>query len=156
MESNKVLKISIVIVMVVAVTYGILSMFLSESSNLNTKFGGFGKVMAPSSSKKSPKSTDELEVSIDKVLVGMSKGPYKYMKADMSFKMSDEKSKDGLQDNMAQARNVILRFSSSQDSSQLATDSGKQKYKEDLKEVLSDNLGYQVDDVYFRNFVLAE
>jgi len=155
MESNKVLKISIGIVLVVALIYGILSMFFSGNNNLNAKFGGFGKVMAPSS-KKSPKSTDELEVSMDKVLVSLSKGPYKYMKADMSFKMSDEKSKDGLLDNMSQTRNVILRFSSNQDSAKLATDRGKQQYKEDLKNVLSDNLGYQIDDIYFRNFVLAE
>jgi len=154
MQSNKILKIIIVIILAVALIYAILSMYLSQDTSLDTKFSGFGNMVAPG--KKSSKSTDKLEVNMDRVLVNVRKGPYKYMKADMSFKMADESNKKALLSNMDQTRSVVLRFTSTQDSAQLATDEGKQKYKENLKKVISDNLGYRVNDVYFRNFVLAK
>jgi flagellar basal body-associated protein FliL len=157
MGSNKVLKISIGIVLVVALTYGILSMFFGNKSGTNTKFSGFGKVMVPSSrSKTSTVSTNKLDVNLDTILAPLSKGDYRYMKADISFKMSNKQNKEALMSNMSQTRNVVLRFSATRDSNKLATERGKEKYKKDLKNVISDNLGYQIDGVYFRNFVLAK
>ncbi|WP_024954444.1 flagellar basal body-associated FliL family protein [Sulfurospirillum arcachonense] len=152
---NKILKISALVIILVALTYLIVGTFFMKSSKTNTSFGGFGKMVAPGSTM-STKSTDKLEVSMDKILINMSKGPYKYMKADMAFKMKDESSRDELIEKMPYIRDTVLRFSSNQDSAQLATDKGKQQYKADLQNVIYDSFGIEIENVYFSDFVLAK
>lgn len=152
---EKILKISAVVILLVALTYLIVGTFFMKDSKTNTSFGGFGKMVAPGSNL-STVSNDKLEVSIDKVLINMSAGPYKYMKADMAFKMKNEKNKSQLVKNMPYIRDTILRFSSNQDSSKLATDAGKQQYKADLKDLIYESYGIEIDNVYFRDFVLAK
>ena len=151
---EKILKISAVVVLLVAATYLIVGTFFTKSVDTNTQFDGFGKMVAPGA-KSSSKSTDKLEVTLDKVLINMSSGTYKYMKSDMSFKMKDEKNRDQIKENMPRIRDTILRFSASQDSNKLSTDEGKQEYKEDIKDIIYESYGIEVDDIYFRNFVLA-
>ena len=126
-----------------------------KDNKSNTNFSGFGKMVAPGG-KTSTVSSNKLEVSIDKILINMHSGSYKYMKADMSFKMSDGQSRDALVKNMPYIRDTILRFSSNQDSNILATSAGKQQYKEDLKDLIYESYGLSIDDIYFRDFVLAK
>lgn len=152
---NKILKISAVIILLVALTYLIIGTFFSSKSKSNTKFSGFGKMVSPGS-KSSTISTDKLEATIDNVLINMHTGNYKYMKADMSFKMKSSSAKEELLKNMPLIRDNILRFSSNQDSNIMATDEGKQQYKEDIKDLIYDSYGIIIDDIYFRNFVLAK
>lgn len=151
---EKILKLSIIVILLVAITYLIVGTFFANTSKTNTKFDGFGKMVA-SASQSSSKSTDKLEVSVDKILINMSSGQYKYMKADMSFKMKDKKNAEEIKKSMPHVRDTILRFSSSQDSSKLTTDEGKQQYKKDLKDLIYESYGYEIKDVYFRSFVLA-
>lgn len=152
---NNILKISIAVILLVVATYLIVGTFFMSDSKTNTSFGGFGKMVKPSG-KSNTVSTDKLEVSIDKILINMHSGNYKYMKADMSFKMKDEKNRDNLKKSMPQIRNTILRFSSNQNSNKLSTSQGKQQYKEDLKDLIYESYGLAIDDIYFRNFVLAK
>jgi len=152
---NNILKISIPVILLVVATYLIIGTFFMSDSKINTNFGGFGKMVAPDG-KSSTVSTDKLEVSIDKILINMHSGSYKYMKADMAFKMKDEKNRDNLKKSMPQIRNTILRFSSNQDSNKLSTSQGKQQYKEDLKDLIYESYGLAIDDIYFRDFVLAK
>ena len=152
---NNILKISIAVILLVVATYLIVGTFFMSDSKTNTNFGGFGKMVKPSG-KSNTVSTDKLEVSIDKILINMHSGNYKYMKADMSFKMKDEKNRDNLKKSMPQIRNTILRFSSNQNSNKLSTSQGKQQYKEDLKDLIYESYGLAIDDIYFRNFVLAK
>mgnify|MGYP003571718840 CR=1 FL=1 len=152
---NKILKISAIVVLLVAITYIIVGTFFVKSNKTNTNFGGFGKMVAPGG-KTSTVSSDKLEVSIDKILINMHSGSYKYMKADMAFKMTDAQSKEALVKNMPYIRDTILRFSSNQDSNLLATSAGKQQYKEDLKELIYESYGLLIDNIYFRDFVLAK
>jgi len=149
-----ILRISIIVVLLVAITYIIVGTFFQSNATTNSQFSGFGQMVAPST-KTNSTSTDASEVSLDKVLINMHSGQYKYMKADMSFKMKDKKNADKVKKNMPYIRETVLRFSSSQNSNNLATDKGKQQYKEDLKKILNDTYGIQVQDIYFRNFVLA-
>ena len=152
---NNILKISIAVILLVVATYLIVGTFFMSDSKTNTNFGGFGKMVKPSG-KSNTVSTDKLEVSIDKILINMHSGNYKYMKADMSFKMKDEKNRDNLKKSMPQIRNTILRFSSNQNSNKLSTSQGKQQYKEDLKDLIYESYGLAIDDIYFRDFVLAK
>lgn len=151
---EKILKISIVVVLLVAVVYMIVGTFFMSSTSTNTNYGGFGKMVSPGN-RGSSLSTDRLEVTIDKILINMQSGKYNYMKADMSFKMKDEENKKALEKSMPYIRDTILRFSSNQDGDKLETSAGKEEYKKNLKELLYDSFGVQIEDVYFRNFVLA-
>lgn len=152
---NNILKISAVVVLLVAVTYLIVGTFFMSESKTNTQFGGFGKMVKPGGNTNTV-STNKLEVSVDKILINMQSGNYKYMKTDMSFKMKNEKNKDDLIKSMPSIRDTILRFSSNQDSDKLSTPAGKQQYKEDLKDLIYESYGLVIDDIYFRDFVLAK
>ena len=152
---NKILKIVIGVIVLVAVTYIIVGIFFMSDGKTNTKFSGFGEMVAPGG-KSNTVSSDKLEVNIDKILINMHSGNYKHMKADMAFKMKDENNKKALVESMSSIRNTILRFSSNQDSSKLSTSVGKQQYKEDLKDLLYESYGLAIEDIYFRNFVLAK
>lgn len=149
---EKILKISAIVILLVATVYLIVGTFFTSGAKTSTQFDGFGKMV---SSKTSSRSTDKLEVTLDKILINMSSGQYKYMKSDMSFKMKDEKSTEEIKKSMPHIRDTILRFSAGQDSSKLATDKGKQQYKKDLKDLIYESYGIEIDDIYFRNFVLA-
>ncbi len=151
---NKILKISAIVILLVALTYMIVGTFFMNSSKTSTEFSGFGKMVSRVPNALS-RSTDELEVALDKILINLNSGEYKYIKADISFKMRDEENKDKLVNNMSSVRNAVLRFTSGLNSDILATEQGKQQYKEDLKAMLSNSFGYEVEAVYFRNFVLA-
>ncbi len=152
---NNILKIAISIVVLVALTYIIVDAFFMSDSKTNTQFGGFGKMVAPGG-KSTTVSTNKLEVSIDKILINMHSGNYKYMKADMAFKMKDSENRDNLVKSMPHIRDTILRFSSTQDSNKLSTPMGKQQYKEDLKDLIYESYGLDIEDIYFRDFVLAK
>lgn len=152
---EKILKISIVVVLLVAITYLIVGTFFMNDSKTNTNFGGFGQMVAPSGNSNTI-SSDKLEVSVDKILINMHSGSYKYMKSDMAFKMKNEKDKDAIVKAMPHIRDTILRFSSNQDSNALATSEGKQQYKEDLKDIIYESYGLEIEQVYFRDFVLAK
>ena len=152
---NKILKIVIGVIVLVAVTYIIVGIFFMSDGKTNTKFSGFGEMVAPGG-KSNTVSSDKLEVNIDKILINMHSGNYKHMKADMAFKMKDENNKKALVESMSSIRNTILRFSSNQDSNKLSTSVGKQQYKEDLKDLLYESYGLAIEDIYFRNFVLAK
>lgn len=149
---EKILKISAIVILAVAAIYIIVATFFTSSAQTSTEFGGFGKMV---SSKTNSRSTDKLEVVLDEVLINMSSGQYRYMKSDMSFKMKNEQNRDQIKKNMPHIRDTILRFSGNQDSDKLATDEGKQQYKKDLKDLIYESYGLEIEDIYFRNFVLA-
>jgi len=150
---EKILKISAVVILVVAIIYLIVGTFFNSSAKTSTEFGGFGQMV---SSKVGSRSTDKLEVALDKVLINMISGQYRYMKADISFKMKNEKDTEQLKKNMTYIRDTILRFSASQDSDKLSTDEGKQQFKKDLKDIIYESYGLEIEQIYFRNFVLAQ
>ncbi len=152
---NKILKISIGVIALVTIIYVIVGTFFTSNGKSNTSFSGFGNMVGPGS-KSNTVSSDMLEVSIDKILINMHSGSYKYMKADMAFKMSDEDNRDALVGSMPLIRDTILRFSSNQDSNKLSTPAGKQQYKDDLKDLIYESYGLEIDNIYFRDFVLAK
>jgi len=149
---NKIFKISAIVILLVTAIYMIVNTFFMSNASTSTKFSGFGGV---SSGSASLMSTDALEVPLDKVLINISSGQYRYMKADMSFKMFDDEDRDKLVENMPLIRDMILRFSSEQDGSKLVTDKGREQYKIDLKNLIYDTYKLDIEKIYFRNFVLA-
>lgn len=150
----KILKISGIVVLLVAIAYIIVKTFFMSDGKTNTQFSGFGKMVAPE--RKDTTSTNKLEVHIDRILINMKKGSFKFMKADMTFQMKNKRDTDALKRNMPAIRDTILRFSSNQDSDILATTKGKDQYNKDLKELIYESYGLEVNNIFFRDFVLAK
>ena len=73
----------------------------------------------------------------------------------MSLKMKNRDDKKALEKNINDVRDLILRYTAIQNSDKLITDKGKQEYKDKLKQIIYNTFGYKVEDIYFRNFVLA-
>lgn len=154
MNVLKALKISLVVIVLVAVTYFIVDAFLYGDKQTKANFQKFSNYAA-GASKKSTEGTDESMAAIDGVTITLSGGKYRYMKADMSFKMKNSDDKKALEKNIDDVRDLILRYTSTQNGNLLATDKGKEAYKEKLKDIVYQTFGYKIEDVYFRNFVLA-
>jgi flagellar basal body-associated protein FliL len=148
------LKISIVVIIAVALIYFIVGIFMHGDTQTKKNYQKFSQHMS-SSAKKSTEGTDETDVALDGILINLGGGKYHYMKADMTFKMKNRDDKKSLEKNIHAIRDLVLRFTSFQKSSELITDAGKAKYKEKLKKLIYDNFGYDVEDIYFRSFVLA-
>ena len=104
---------------------------------------------------KSTQGTDKTEVPLNGIVITLGGGQYHYMKADMSFKMKNVEDKKALQKNINDVRDLVLRYTSIYNSSKLITAKGKQEYKDKLKKIIYNTFGYDVQDIYFRNFVLA-
>ncbi|MBE0491452.1 MAG: flagellar basal body-associated FliL family protein [Sulfurospirillum sp.] len=153
MDFGKIFKISLVVILLVAVVYMIVGLFFT--SDTKSEFSGFGSVVKPTS-KPQTQSSDKLEVSMDKIIINVSGTKYKYMKADISLKMSNDAAKTKLKENMPQIRQAIMRFSATQNGDKLATPQGKEEFKKNLTSLLRDSYGLDMQAVYFRNFVLAQ
>jgi len=154
MNVLKVLKISLVVIILVAGTYFIVDTFLYGDKQTKANFQKFSNYAA-GASKKSTEGTDKSMAAIDGVTITLGGGKYRYMKADMSFKMKNSDDKKALEKNIDAVRDLLLRYTSKQNGNLLATDKGKEAYKEKLKDVVYQTFGYKIEDIYFRNFVLA-
>ena len=69
--------------------------------------------------------------------------------------MKNRDDKKALEKNIDDVRDLVLRYTSVLNSNKLITDKGKQEYKEKLKKIIYNTFGYDVEDIYFRNFALA-
>jgi len=154
MNVSKILKISLVVIILVASAYLIVDTFLYGDKQTKGNFQNFSSHVA-GTSKKSTEGTDKSMVAIDGVTITLSGGKYHYMKADMSFKMKNSDDKKAVEKNIDDVRDLLLRYTSRQNGNLLATDKGKEAYKEKLKDVIYQTFGYKIEDIYFRNFVLA-
>ncbi len=155
MNGSKALKISIVIIVLVVSVYFLVDTFIYSDKQARVKYQNFSQQVSRTS-KISTEGTDPAEVSLSGILINLKGGQYHYLKADMSFKMKDKNDKSDIQKNIQQVRDLVLRYTTTIDSSQLVTTKGKEEYKQGLKKVINDTFGYKIEDIYFRNFVLAE
>ncbi|WP_331774903.1 flagellar basal body-associated FliL family protein [Sulfurospirillum sp. 1612] len=156
MKKIRIVQVSVTIVVLVFVAYYMVQYF-QKSKQVNATFsGGFGHSATSNMSKRSTYGSDPTEVALDGILINLKSGQYRYMKADMTFKMKDQADKDLLEKNMKKVRDLILRYSSSLDSSQLSREPEREAYKKELKKLIYQTLGFDVQNIYFRNFVLAQ
>ncbi len=154
MNGLKALKISLVTIVLVALTYFIVDTFLYGDKQTKINYQKFARQVA-GASKKSTEGTDKSMVAVDGITITLGGGKYQYMKADMSFKMKNSDDKKALEKNIDDVRDLILRFTTTQNGNQLATNKGKEEYKKKLKEIIYQTFGFKIEDIYFRNFVLA-
>ncbi len=154
MNGMKALKISLIVVVLVALAYFIIGIFIHGDRQTRDNFQKFSRQVAHQTDK-STQGTDKTEVPLDGVVITLGGGKYHYMKADMSLKMKNRDDKKALEKNINDVRDLILRYTAIQNSDKLITDKGKQEYKDKLKQIIYNTFGYKVEDIYFRNFVLA-
>ena len=154
MNGLKALKISVIVVVLVAVVYFIIDAFMYGDKQTKDNFQKFSRHIANRVGKFT-EGTDETEVPLDGIVITLGGGKYHYMKADMSFKMKNIDDKEALKKSIDDVRDLILRYTSVQNSDKLITQKGKAEYKENLKKIIYDTFGYDVKNIYFRNFVLA-
>ncbi len=153
MKKIRIVQMSVVIVVLVFIAYYMVQ-YLQKSKHVNATFsGGFGHSKV---TKSSTYGSDPTEVALDGILINLKSGQYQFMKADMTFKMKDQADRELLEKNMRKVRDIILRYSSSLDSSQLSREPEREAYKKEIKKLLYQTLGFDIQDIYFRNFVLAQ
>ncbi|MFK5881421.1 MAG: flagellar basal body-associated FliL family protein [Sulfurospirillum sp.] len=154
MNGMKILKISLIVIVLVALVYFIVGIFMHGDGQTRDNFQKFSRHVA-GRTNKSTQGTDKTEVPLDGIVITLGGGKFHYMKADMSLKMKNTDDKKALEKNIQDVRDLILRYTSTQNSDKLITEKGKKEYKDNLKKVIYNTFGYDVLDVYFRNFVLA-
>lgn len=145
MNGKRVLKITLIVLASVAFIYLVYGTFFKDGPR-------FGTATSLGTSKV---STDPLEVPLDQIIINLGKGPYSFLKAEISFKAYNSSGKDLIVENSEMVRRLVLNLASRTDGTELATDRGKQEFKQSLIKAVNEQLGLNVEAVYFRNFVLA-
>ena len=155
MNEMKALKISALVVVLVALIYLIVKVFIYGDSGTKVNYQKFGKSVARNK-KISTEGTNPADVAIDGILINIGGNQYQYMKSDMTFKMKNKSDKKAIEKNIQAVRDLILRYTSTKKGSSLVTQQGKQEYKKELINLIYRSFGYEVQAIYFRNFVLAQ
>ncbi len=155
MTAKKVFKIALAVLVAVAVIYTMVYFFIYGDKTTSANYQNFANSVSNGNSRISTYGTDKNLVPLDRILINLSGGKYKYMKADLSFKMSSEEEKERLKKNISYVRDLVLRYSATKNSDDLETAEGKEQFKRELKSLIYDKLGFEIKDIYFRNFVLA-
>lgn len=121
----------------VAVIYALYTLFFGKS--FNTK-----------------KSVNKNELALETIVIEVQGGEFGFLKADITLEGVDKSASKMLQANQTQVRRLILHLVSQEDGRELLSEESKQALKEKIKKQIMRNLGINVANVYFRNFVLAK
>ncbi len=155
MNGMKALKISAAIIAIVTLIYFMVSVFIYGNTKTNVNYKKFGQSVA-GNTKISTEGTDPTDVAVNGILINVGGRQYQYMKSDMTFKMKSKSDKKAIEQNIQVVRDLILRYTSTKSGNDLSTQKGKQEYKKALIKLIRNNFGYEVQAIYFRNFVLAQ
>ncbi len=110
---------------------------------------------SPKLAKVTNVSTDTKELGLDTIFIPIRAEKYKILKADFAIKMKKESDKRALQNNMDNVRNALLQYLASIDANRLGTIQGKDALKEELISLLEETFGYEIETIYFKNFILS-
>jgi len=155
MNGIKALKISALVVIVVAIIYTVINVFIYGDKRTSVNYKKFGQSVAKNK-KISTEGTDPSDVAVDGILINIQGNQYSYMKADMTIQMQNKSGKKALEKNIQGVRDLILRYTAGKSGKTLDTAKGKIEYKKELKDMISNTFGLNVKAIYFRNFVLAQ
>lgn len=150
MFNDKLLKLSLaVIVFLIIMGFTAINFMLKEDVSV-------GSQATNSTPKKTTlASTSENEVSLDTIFINIQSEKFKMMKTDIALVMKDKKGKKALMSDMENVRNAVLRYLNSMDSNGLDTPKGKDRLKSELMDMIQEKFGYEVETIYFKNFLLA-
>ena len=109
----------------------------------------------PPTTKVTNISTDPTELSLDTIFINIRSSKYKIFKADIAFKMKNERDKKALDKNMENVRNALLQYLATMDANNLDTVKGKEQLKLDLIDMMESSFGYKIETIYFKNIILS-
>ncbi|MBE0495585.1 MAG: flagellar basal body-associated FliL family protein [Campylobacterales bacterium] len=145
MGGYRVSKITIFVILAVSIVYLIYGTFFKEGPR-------FGVGAMPSSVRG---STDPLETGLDQILINLSKGQYSFLKAEIAVKAENRAAKAEIDRLREPLRRLVLNIASKEDGEILATPQGKEQFKARIIQEARQQLGLELEGVYFQNFVLA-
>ena len=146
----KLLTVSLWTIVAIAVVI-IISLKVVVLDNSKSLGGTFSLGTA----KISTKSTDPNELSLDSMIMNIRADDYKILKADFGIKLTTKNGHKVLKENMQHVRSTILQHITSMDANQIHTERGKEILKRDLIELLEAKFGFEIESLYFRNFILV-
>lgn len=150
MSGYRVGNIALIVAIAVAFIYIIYGAFFKESSG--TSMFSF----APSNRSEPKPIVNPNEVGLEQILINLGKGDFRFLKAELSVEAPSKSETKNILKNKESLRRLILQLASREDGNVLATPNGKEAFKELIKNEAKNQLGLNLNAVYFRNFVLAE
>ncbi len=149
MFNERLLKISLAFIAVL-ILLGIF--MINYALNDDGKRSSYEGV---SSTKSSKGSSNANEVSLDTIYINIKSPKFKILKADIALEMRNSENKKAIQSDMQNVRNAVLRYLNEMEAKGLETNEGKERLKEELKEFLKESFGYEVEQIYLKNFILS-
>jgi len=150
MFNEKLLKISLgFIVLLIILGFIAINYMLKDNTSTSSYTD------TPIAKKANNVSTDAKEVSLDTIFINIRSQKFKILKADIALEMKSDRGKKALMNNMNNVRNAVLQYLNTMDSNGLDTLGGKERLKNDLMSMLEETFGYEVDTIYFKNFILS-
>ena len=150
MFKDRILEVSLGFIALLVITGIVAINFILDDGSSKPTY-----TSNPTTVKVTNMSTDPTELSLDTIFINIKSEKYKIFKADMAFKMKNEKDKKALDKNMENVRNAILQYLSSMVASKIDTVKGKEQLKLDLIEMLENSFGYKIETIYFKNIILS-
>jgi flagellar basal body-associated protein FliL len=145
MNAYRASKIALVVALVVLMIYTIYGAFFKDGPQFGLAING--------SPKK--ESTNPLETNLNQILINLPQGEFGYLKAEIAVTSSSKEGKKNVEAYQEGLRRLVLQIASREDGDALATPEGKAQFKARIKEAARQEMGIELEDVYFRNFVLA-
>ncbi len=149
MFKDKILEISLGFIALLVITGIVAINFILDDGSKPTYTSN------PPTTKVTNISTDPTELSLDTIFINIRSSKYKIFKADIAFKMKNERDKKALDKNMENVRNALLQYLATMDANNLDTVKGKEQLKLDLIDMMESSFGYKIETIYFKNIILS-
>ena len=146
MNAYRASKIALAVALSVLLIYVIYGTFFKDGPKQ------FGLAINGAPKKE---STNPLETNLDQILINLSQGQFSHLKAEIAVTSGSKQSKKDVEEYKEGLRRMVLLIASKEDGDALATPEGKAQFKARIKEEARRQMGIELEDVYFRNFVLA-
>jgi flagellar basal body-associated protein FliL len=152
MSGYRVGNIALFVAIVVAIVYIIYGAFFKGGIKSSSSTFSF----APQAKSEPKPIINPNEIGLEQILINLGKGQYSYLKAEISVEAPSKAETKNIKQNKELLRRLILQLASREDGDVLSTPAGKEAFKERIRDEAQNQLGLNLNAIYFRNFVLAE
>lgn len=150
MFNDKIFKVSLAIIVFLIILGFVAINFILNDDETKPSY-----TTMPSTAKATNISSDPKELGLETIFINIRSDKYKILKADIAFVMKNTQEKKALEKNIDNVRNVLLQYISSMDANKLQNEKGKERFKEELIDVMEESFGYKIETVYLKNFILS-
>jgi len=148
MFNEKLLKISLGFIgLLIIIGFITINYMLKDDKNQSS--------YTTEATPKKASASNAQELSLDTIFINIKSQKYKILKTDIALVLKNKNSKKALQANMDNLRNAVLQYLNTMDANGLETVAGKDRLKEELITMLENTFGYEIETIYFKNFILS-